>query len=225
MSGKDLAFVVDPHVADLGIAVASAVISGLDNRPRGPHAVEAPEPAWARFSDAFIANDPTLRGYRDLHSAVGRSNKRFVSSTEALIRSVRRGHGLPRINTVVDIYNRLSLETLLSIGAHDAAKLSGDVQLRVTDGSERFVPLGSDEPQSVASGEYGYVDGGNDLLCRMECRQAEKSKLDSRSTDCIFIVQGNANTSVLDLQRTLDVLVERVAAVCGGRTRSLHRAI
>ena len=147
-----------------------------------------------------------------------------MSSTEALIRGVLRGHPPPRINTAVDIYNRLSLEALLSIGAHDASKLSGDVFFRVTDGSERFVPLRSDTPQPVAPGEYGYVDGDNDLLCRMECRQAEKSKLDAGSTDCVFIVQGNPSTPALLVQQTVEVLVERVNATCGGRTRSLQRA-
>ena len=217
-------FVVDPKIAQLGIPVAAVLISGLDNRPREEHPDEANDPAWDRFSQAFIESDPILRGYRDLHTAVGRSNKRFVSSTEALIGTFLRRQSLPRVNPAVDVYNRLALETLLSIGAHDAAKVTGDVSLKLLDGTERFVPLGSDQSVTAAPGEYGYVDGANELLCRMECRQADKSKLDAGSADCLFIVQGNANTPEADVLRTLRVLVERVIARCGGRPRHLHPA-
>ena len=77
----------------------------------------------------------------------------------------------------------------------------------------------------ISPGEYGYVDSDRDLLCRMECRQADKSKLDGSSTDCVFIVQGNACTPPADVQRTLDILVERIRSHCVGRARMLHRAI
>ena len=60
------------------------------------------------------------------------------------------------------------------------------------------------------------------LLCRMECRQADKSRLDPDSTDCVFIVQGNANTPEAQVRHTLDILVEDVLARCGGRARQLH---
>lgn len=236
MSQRKLEFVVDAKLSHLGIPLASAQISGLDNARCGPPPPAASELQWSHFSPAFIESDPILAGYRALHTAVGRSNKRFVSSTEAMIRSYLRVQSLAQVNPAVDIYNRLSLETLLSIGAHDVAKIDGDVFFRETDGSERFVALGHDprhprepgesvKPAPISAGEYGYADSANDMLCRMECRQADKSKLDALSTNCVFIVQGNANTPEADVQRTLDTLVERVLAHCGGRARDLHRAV
>jgi len=225
MPVADLEFVVDEKIRTLGIPLASALICGLDNHPRETQeGREASDPEWSRFSQAFIDNEPILRGYRELHTAVGRSNKRFVSSIEALIRGWIRNQSLPRVNRAVDLYNRLSLQSLLSIGAHDAAKLSGDLSFRITDGTEHFVPLGGDRSVSIPPGEYAYVDSSNDVLCRLECRQADKSKLDVDSTDCVFIVQGNGNTPETLVQQTLDSLVEEVLARCGGSARQLHPA-
>ena len=79
------------------------------------------------------------------------------------------------INTAVDIYNLLSLESKLALGAHNIDKVDGNVTLRFTDGTERFVPLGQTEPVPVAPHEYCYCDDSNEVLCRLEIRQVNKT--------------------------------------------------
>jgi DNA/RNA-binding domain of Phe-tRNA-synthetase-like protein len=101
-------------------------------------------------------------------------------------------HGqLPRINLLVDIYNLVSVKTHLSLGAHDRQKLGGDVHLKLTTGTERFWPIGTNELYPVKPGKYAYVDDDNDIICRLEVRQVEKTKVLPDTTACFFIVQGN----------------------------------
>ena len=115
MTDRNLEFVVDARISQLGIPLAAAQICGLDNARRGPDPDPACDPQWSRFSPDFIGSDPILRGYRDLHTAVGRSNKRFVSSSEALIRFYLRSQSLPRVNPLVDLYNALGHVTQRAI--------------------------------------------------------------------------------------------------------------
>ena len=89
---------------------------------------------------------------------------------------LKRGELAP-INPVVDLYNLISIQSHLALGAHDIEYIDGNVNLRLTDGTERFVPIGADgQPEPVKAGEYAYVDDSNEIICHLETRQVEKRK-------------------------------------------------
>ena len=164
-------FEITDDVRRLGVRGAFAILSNLDNRADSAalalYRGELTERLRAELTPGFVGSDAILRGFRDLHDAVGRSNRRFPSSAEALVTLFQRKGLVPSISPLVDIYNGVSLETRLSLGAHDVAKVAGDITLRITDGSERFVALGQVAPEPINPGEYCYVDGSEDVLCRL----------------------------------------------------------
>ncbi|MCL6559549.1 MAG: hypothetical protein K6U74_12275 [Firmicutes bacterium] len=123
---------------------------------------------------------------------------------------------IPSINPLVDVYNCVSMETRLSIGAHDLGKLNGNVTLRMTTGEEYFLPLGSSGAEKIHAGEYCYVDDGNEVVCRLECRQSNKTKIDQQTENCLIIVQGNEYTSDNVILSTAHRLVNLVRQYCGG---------
>lgn len=174
-----------------------------------------------RYTLATIVNNPVLQGFRLLHEQVGRSNRKFPSSSERMLGVLLRRGSIAAINLAVDIYNCISLETLLSLGAHDIGSLQGNISLRMTDGSEHFTPLGKEREESIPAGEYAYTEAGGEVLCRLECRQAERSKLTVASRDCFYMVQGNANTDQQYIMDAVDKLVELTKMYCGGRERML----
>jgi DNA/RNA-binding domain of Phe-tRNA-synthetase-like protein len=200
---------------------AFAILGNLDNRavPAGLalYRQELTERLSTELTPDFVESDAILHGFRDLHDAVGRSNRRFPSSAEALVTLFQRKGLVPSISPLVDIYNGVSLETRLSLGAHDVAKVTGDITLRITDGSERFIALGQAAPEPINPGEYCYVDGGDEVLCRLEHRQCEKTKLTADTASAFYIIQGNANTSYAILEQALRRLVDLTQRFCGGR--------
>jgi DNA/RNA-binding domain of Phe-tRNA-synthetase-like protein len=214
-------FAITDDVRRLGVRGAYAVLSGLDNRTRHPglHAWrEALTNQLAcELHAGFIESDPILRGFRALHDAVKRSNKRFVSSAEALVALFQRKRVIPEINPLVDVYNGVSLETRLSLGAHDVAHVTGGITLRMTSGGERFVPLGATRPEPIQPGEYCYLDDSEEVLCRLEHRQCERTKVTAGTTRCFYIIQGNAATPRAMLESALHRLVTRTVQFCGGR--------
>jgi DNA/RNA-binding domain of Phe-tRNA-synthetase-like protein len=160
--------------------------------------------------------DSILADFRRLHQSVGANDAAIVSSPESLLNSVRRNGRLPRINLLVDIYNLISIETRLSLGAHDIKHVHGDIRLRLADGSERFVPLGSAAPQPVRKGQYCYVDDANDVLCWLDVRQCDKSKVSLDTREAFVMVQGNRATDAQYLQAAGDRLGELINRFCGG---------
>ena len=67
---------------------------------------------------------------RTMYKRMGVDPTKTRPSSEALLRRIRRGDPLPRVNSAVDVINWTSLETQLSFGVYDADKISGAVTLR-----------------------------------------------------------------------------------------------
>ena len=61
-----------------------------------------------------------------MYKRVGIDPTRRRPSSEALLRRVRKGEPLPRINAMVDVCNWCSLESQLPFGLYDASHISGD---------------------------------------------------------------------------------------------------
>jgi DNA/RNA-binding domain of Phe-tRNA-synthetase-like protein len=91
----------------------------------------------------------------------------------------------------------------------------------MTTGEEGFLPLGSAEPRPVRPGGYAYVDDANDVICLLEVKQVEKTKVTVDTTDCLFILQGNAQTRHEDILQAAERLIALVQKYCGGQARYL----
>src|SRR4029434_1160451 len=66
-------------------------------------------------------------------------------SPEELLRRVRKGDTLPRINSMVDVCNWCSFEFQLPYGLYDAAKIQGDVTLRIGRDGESYPGIRKDD--------------------------------------------------------------------------------
>ena len=82
---------------------------------------------------------------RTMYKRVGIDPTKRRPSSEALLRRVRKGEGLPRINSMVDVCNWCSLEFQLPYGLYDAAHIEGDVVLRLGKEGEWYPGIRKDE--------------------------------------------------------------------------------
>jgi len=217
---KKLTFQVTNDVLNLGVKILTAQISNVRNSKFNPdfegYLKKELEEIKAFWNNKQYKEDLVLQGFRDLHSKVGRSNREYSASPEVLLRLFLEKGRFPRINTVVDIYNLISLKTRLALGAHDISKVRGNITLRLTKGDETFIPLGKSEPVKVPAGEYSYIDDGNNIICRLEVLQVEPTKITLESKDIFLIVQGNPNTNNDYIKRGLDEVLKLIVKFCGG---------
>jgi DNA/RNA-binding domain of Phe-tRNA-synthetase-like protein len=82
---------------------------------------------------------------RTMYRRIGLDPTKTRPSSEALLRRVRKGDTLPRINSMVDVCNWCSLEFQLPYGLYDAAKIDGDVELRLGTAGESYAGIRKDE--------------------------------------------------------------------------------
>lgn len=224
---SNLTFAVKQEVLDLGVKIQTLKIDGVVNSKTNQdfikyqnQEIQSLKKYWLKNQ---IENDQTLKGFRDLHIKVGRSNRKFVSSPESLIWLLKEKGRFPQINTLVDIYNLISLKYKLALGAHDVNKIIGNVTLKLTDGTEKFISLQSHQHENIFHGEYGYIDSGNNVICRLEVIQCEETKVTTDIKDVFFIIQGNSETSAGYIETATKELIELTTKFCNGKVTYLNK--
>jgi len=98
-------------------------------------------------AEAAVRADPPeeIAAVRTMYKRVGIDPTKRRPSSEALLRRVRKGEGLPRINSMVDVCNWCSLEFQLPYGLYDAARIEGDVVLRLGLPGESYAGIRKDD--------------------------------------------------------------------------------
>ena len=129
----DLATIVRPGVLWLEGATV------VEREPRLIAPLAAAEAAVRMHPPEEIA------AVRTMYKRVGLDPTKTRPSSEALLRRVRRGDQLPRINSMVDVCNWCSLEFQLPYGLYDAARLNGDVELRLGRDGEAYPGIRKDD--------------------------------------------------------------------------------
>lgn len=213
-------FKVEKAVLDAGVKIVFVVIQGLDNSKESyewhAHREILLNDLLERYKDVDVHQDPILEGFYLLHDHTGVKRRKNIPASENLIKLLQKHGSLTYINKVVDIYNLISLDSKLALGAHNIDRVSGNVTLRFTDGTERFVPLGQTEPVAINPHEYSYIDDSNEVLCRLEIRQVQKTLVDETARNVFYIVQGNDATSDELLHQTAQKIIDLTTQYCGG---------
>ena len=108
-----------------------------------------------RMDPAIAETEGRVRAAADLNAEIGQVRTMYKRlgidptkvrpSSEALLRRVRKGDPLPRINSIVDICNWSSLETQLPFGLYDLDHLEGtSVTVRVGMAGEGYEGIRKD---------------------------------------------------------------------------------
>src|SRR5208282_4936832 len=79
------------------------------------------------------------------YRALGNDPTRYRGSNEALVRRISQGKDLYRVNTVVDVNNLISLETLHSAGTFDLDRVQPPIMFRIGQPGEIYAGIGRGE--------------------------------------------------------------------------------
>ena len=153
-------------------------------------------------------NSPVFEGYIELHDR-HTAKKGIPSSSAALIDFILEKGSVPRINTFVDIYNVISSYTGISIGAHDIDKLEGTPRLEIITRDTPFKMIGGIRDEVARKGEFGYVDDIG-IMCRMDIKQCERTKVTENTKRVLMIFQGHAYIQNDDLEKGIQMLDDAI---------------
>lgn len=155
---------------------------------------------------------PESAAVRTMYKRVGLDPTKTRPSNEALLRRVRKGDSLPRINSMVDIINWCSVEFQLPYGLYDAANIQGDVTLRLGREGEEYAGIRKDAVH--VGGRITVADTvgpfGNPTS------DSARTMVTPGTRDALVIVYVPAEIPRAHIARVLATTSERLATICGG---------
>lgn len=190
-------------------------------------------PAWLWLDDAIVGeDDPSLDAplaaaeaqvrqhppeervsVRTMYKQVGLDPTRRRPSSEALLRRVRKGEPLPRINSMVDVCNWCSLEFQLPYGLYDAARIEGDVTLRLGREGESYPGIRKDDVH--VGGRITLVDArgpfGNPTS------DSARTMVTTATTRALLVVFAPLEVAPARLGEVVDVTADRMRSHTGAR--------
>jgi len=163
---------------------------------------------------AVRAHPPAeITAVRTMYKRVGLDPTKTRPSSEALLRRVRKGDALPRINSMVDVCNWCSLEFQLPYGLYDAAHIDGDVELRMGLAGESYPGIRKDAV---------HVDGRIALADRMgpfgnPTSDSARTMVTTATTQAMLVVFAPRDVDRQRLDRVLDATSSRMVEFTGCR--------
>jgi DNA/RNA-binding domain of Phe-tRNA-synthetase-like protein len=134
-------FVLAPDLA----GIVRAGVLWLDRATVVERELRLNAPLAAAEAAVRIHPPAEVTSVRTMYKRVGLDPTKTRPSSEALLRRVRKGDTLPRINSMVDVCNWCSLEFQLPYGLYDADKIEGDVALRLGTAGESYGGIRKDD--------------------------------------------------------------------------------
>ena len=214
-------FIVEDKVKDLGVKILALKIEDINNNANSTELEEYKNNKIKylinKYKDYDIKTDKVIEGFYNLHQKVNVPRRKNLPASENLIKLLLKREDLIRINNAVDIYNLISIDSKLCLGAHDIDKIKGNVTLKITDGSENFIPLGSEEKKEVGQGEYSFVDDDNDVICWLDIRQVDKTKVTNETKNILYFIIGNEENTYEELRNVADEISNITTKYLGGK--------
>jgi DNA/RNA-binding domain of Phe-tRNA-synthetase-like protein len=149
---------------------------------------------------------------RTMYKRVGIDPTKTRPSNEALLRRVRKGDTIPRINSAVDIVNWCSLEFQLPYGLYDYSKVSGPVTMRLGAEGESYPGIRKDEV-NVA----GRITVADDLgAFGNPTSDSARTMVTPAATELLVMVYAPKEIARPQLDRVVTVTAERLSSIAGG---------
>ena len=159
-----------------------------------------------------VTSPQDVSAVRTMYKRVGLDPTRNRPSSEALLRRVRKGEPLPRINSMVDVCNWCSLEFQLPYGLYDTVQVSGaDIELRKGRAGEFYdgirkdtVHVGGRITLADAMGPFGNPTS-----------DSARTMVTTATTDALLLVYAPIETPVDRMGAVLQQTAERMRLYTG----------
>lgn len=200
--------VVAPELG--GIVRLGALVVDAVTNARVTDRLDAP---LAEVESRVRAHPPEeSQAVRTMYRRIGVDPTRTRPSSEALLRRVRKGDRLPRINTLVDLCNWCSLEFQLPYGLYDVAALEPPVKLRLGREGESYPGIRKDvvnvaNRMTLADAQGPFGNPTSD---------SARSMVTESTTRVLVVIFAPAETSRQRLDVALSATAERIHEFAGG---------
>lgn len=221
-----------PRTEDAGIALEDALrgvlalgllqVDDVSHAPSGAAWIEERDrvvaQVVARLGGRAPADAPGVAEVRALFHRIGVDPTRTRPSSEALLRRVLQGKGLPEVDPVVDACNLCSLEHHLPLGLYDRELLKGALTARIGRDGEGYD--GIRKARVSLAGRLTVADGDGPFGAPTS--DSLRTSVTPHTTRVLVVVFCPPERASSSLASMLESVADRLARHCGGRAASMQ---
>jgi DNA/RNA-binding domain of Phe-tRNA-synthetase-like protein len=198
---------------------------GLQNGPTPEALREAfhaeQQETISRIGTTPLSEIETLAAWRKAFRQFGVNPTKYRSAPEALLRRLTKKGDIPNINAIVDLVNLVSIRYGLPAACFDTSAFQGPTTVHISDGTERFTPLGQSDFEHPEVGEVIFSDGAGMVSARRWCwRQSAESAANPKTQTAIFTIEAQHQYAQAQIESALSDLLELLAQFTGGEFQS-----
>lgn len=157
-----------------------------------------------------------IKNWDEVHQEFGSNPNKFPPSIKSLLKRIQKGGGFPFINSVVALFNYISIKYLLPCGGDDIGKIEGDLRLGYANGEEKFIPLGGEKEEQPEEGEIIYFDDKTkNVMCRRwNWRNGDFTKITEDSKKMVINIDAVGNITRDQVEAVRDELAQQLKEQC-----------
>ncbi len=164
-----------------------------------------------------LLEHPCVKAWQAAYKKSGINPKQYNSSIERLLRRIIKGEQLRPINTLVDLYNTISLKYCLPAGGEDLNAVRGDIHLSIASSNEPPVKLlGEADERPPKLGEVIYKDAISAIYRRWNWKEAERTKITPSTSHALLVLEA-LNPCKEQLEAATHELAALIERYCGGK--------
>jgi DNA/RNA-binding domain of Phe-tRNA-synthetase-like protein len=169
--------------------------------------------ADGRLAGASAAGLPEIQAWRRAFARMGLKPTQYRCASESLLRRYTREGVLPAIHPLVDLGNAISLAYAIPVAVLDAGRITGPLQVRYADGTERYLAFsgGTEHPYP---GEVIFADAaGNAHARRWTNRQGALSAVQPETTTVLIVAEAMHESGSDDIRSLIATVEAELTAI------------
>lgn len=168
------------------------VVSDIKNSPENEKIRELLNNEIKDKTGQNLTEHEFVKAWDKAHEKFGSNPNKFPPSIKSLLKRIGKGGEIPFINSVVALFNYISIKYLIPCGGDDIEKIEGNLRLGFAKGNEIFTPLGSEEKETPEAGEVIYFDDKTlNVMCRRwNWRNGDFTKITPKTKKMVINIDG-----------------------------------
>ncbi|MEM4390886.1 MAG: methionine--tRNA ligase [Candidatus Diapherotrites archaeon] len=215
---KNIEFIISKELIEKGIKIEAAIIENVKIKKKHEGLEKQINNELKKLDIKEIEESEQTKEYEKMYENLKEKPK--YNAITNLTKIVKESKKIPRINTAVDSYNIVSLKKGIVIGCHDLDKIEGNVKGTIEKQKEKFIAMNNQE-QEVNEKEYVFKDNKG-IICRMDVKQCERTKVTTETKNLFIYAQGNAKTPQKLVEEALNETIQNITKYCNGKAKKIE---
>lgn len=198
------------------------VVRNIDNKLNNNTLSDLLEKEIANRVGSNCVEHEYIKAWSDAHIKFGSNPNKFPPSIKSLLKRIQSGNGFPFINSVVALFNYISIKYLIPCGGDDIERIEGNLCLGISKGNEIFIPLGSTVSENPTIGEVIYFDDKDlNVMCRRwNWRNGDFTKITEHSKRLVINIDGIGTVPQVLIESARDELSKLLIEHCNAELKT-----